>query len=178
MRYLLGRGADVNAAAARHGGLTALEGACLVGEVGVVRGLLAAGAAVDGGTALCAAAEGGWGEVVRVLLGAGADVDGRVGRMGMRGQTAVQSACVMGHGEVVGILLEAGATGSVYGGRRMYGSVGTRSWSEEEMGVGCEDEERGRAASGRRQRAPSPNPLAKRTAYYNAEYSKLGRRTT
>ncbi|OCL09079.1 hypothetical protein AOQ84DRAFT_269706, partial [Glonium stellatum] len=45
---LLNHGADVNAAPARFGGRTALEGAAEHGRVDVLRLLLSAGACIDG----------------------------------------------------------------------------------------------------------------------------------
>lgn len=198
VQHLLAHGADVNAPAAKHGGFTALQAACRVGEAGIVEMLLLllsarsssdddGGVIVDvnapgdvrcGGSALHAAAEAGHVGIVRRLLAAGADCNLLAGRAGMRGQTAVQSAFVLGHMDVVEVLVDAGAVGSLKGGRRLYEHVTARSWSRDEMGVdGGDGDERGRLSSMiSRQRAPSPNPIARRTGYHKAEYSKLGKK--
>lgn len=173
----------MNGTAAKHGGFTALEAACRVGEKQIVEILLAGGADVSvrgdlraGGSALHAAAEGGHTEIVRRLLEQGADCNVLVGRAGARGQTAMQSAYILGHMDVVGILQEAGASGPVNGGKRLYGHVHARTWSPDEMSIRGQDDESRRLLSKARQRAPSPSPLARRTDYKTAEYSKLGQR--
>lgn len=173
VRHLLAEHADVNAAAAKHGGMTALQAACRAGEHEVVETLLAAGAEMNiggdvhgDGLALHAAAEGGHGGVVRMLLTAGADVNVLAGRAGLRGQTALQCVYLQGHADVVEILIESGATGPLIGGKRLFGHVAARSWSSDAMAIGGADDERGRISSASRQRAPSPNPMARRTRYH------------
>lgn len=183
VKQLISKGANLNGIAAKHGGFTALEAACRVGEKQIVDILLAGGADVNargdsrnGGSALHAAAEGGHGEIVRKLLERGADCNMLLGRAGTRGQTAMQSAYVLGHLDVVNILQQAGALGPVNGGKRLYGHVHARTWSPDEMSIRGQDNESGRFLSKARQRAPSPNPLSRRTAYTTIAYSQLGQR--
>lgn len=176
VKHLLTKGAALNAAAAKHGGFTALEAACRVGEGGIVEILLAYGADVNalgdmytGGSALHAAAEGGHVGIVRRLLKGGADCNVLVGKAGSRrGQTAMQSAYALGQVEVVEALRDAGTTGPVNGGRRLYGHIVARSWSRDEMNIDGQGDEKG-SSSVLRQRAPSPNPLARRTNHAKAE---------
>lgn len=184
VKHLITKGADLNAAAAKHGGFTALQAACRAGDGEIVEILLAGGADVNaagdmrtGGSALHAAAEGGHDEIVRMLLAAGADCNALVGRPCTRGQTAMQSAHAQGHTKIVDMLKESGATGPLNGGRKLYGHVAARSWSSDAMGVDGESDERGRRClSATRLRAPSPNPVARRTPHKRAEYSKLGKK--
>lgn len=183
VKHLLSKGANLSEAAAKHGGYTALEAACRVGEQEIVEILLAGGADVNaggasrtGGSALHAAAEGGHVEIVRRLLERGADCNVLVGRPGTRGQTAMQSAYFLGHVDIARVLREAGALGPVNGGKRLYGHVHARAWSKDEMNIGEHSDEARRLCLKAGQRAPSPNPLSRRTVYSAVEYSELGKR--
>lgn len=182
VKHLISKGADLSGAAAKHGGYTALEAACRVGEERIVELLLAGGADVHatgsrtGGSALHAAAEGGHAEIVRKLLERGVDCNVLVGRAGTREQTALQSAYCLGHMDIVRVLREAGALGPVNGGKRLYGHVHARTWSKDDMNTCGQDDEARSLWSKASQRAPSPNPLSRRTVYTSAEYSKLGKR--
>ncbi|KAM0540542.1 hypothetical protein ACHAO7_011094 [Fusarium culmorum] len=111
---LLEAGANVDAAAAKYGGRTALQAASEGGYIQVVERLLETGANVDapaaeygGRTALQAASEGGHIQVVERLLEAGANV--AAAAAGSEGRTALQAASGGGHVQVVNQLLEAGA---------------------------------------------------------------------
>jgi len=113
VRKLLTANADVNAAAANHGGRTALQAAAEGGHLKVIGRLLTANADVNaaaadnynGRTALQAAAEGGHLKVVERLLVANADVNAT----SYGGRTALQAAAGGGHLEVVERLLTADA---------------------------------------------------------------------
>ncbi len=113
VRKLLTANADVNAAAANHGGRTALQAAAEGGHLKVIERLLTANANVNaaaaggghGRTALQAAAEGEHLEVAERLLAANADVNAAAGA-GDRGRTALQAAA--GH-EAMMIVLRAAA---------------------------------------------------------------------
>lgn len=124
VRLLLDSGADVNAAAGKARGWTALQGACLAGNVEAVEVLLASGADVNaagsafkGGPALHAACARGRVALVARLLDAGADVNGRAG---WGGQTPLQTAAVGGHTEIVEMLRRAGAGGPAWGGKVLF----------------------------------------------------------
>ncbi|XWX00732.1 hypothetical protein V2A60_008753 [Cordyceps javanica] len=106
--------ADVNAAAAKQYGRTALQAACEGGHLEVVERLLHAKADVNapaaeynGRTALQAACEKGHLEVVERLLSAKAYVNAAATKA--VGRTALQAACEGGHLEVVERLLGAKA---------------------------------------------------------------------
>ena len=111
---LLQEKADVNAAAGRNGGTTALQAAAEGGHLAVVERLLqekanvnAAAGRYGGRTALQAAAEGGHLAVVERLLQEKADVNAAAGRD--YGRTALQAAAGGGHKKVVECLRQAGA---------------------------------------------------------------------
>ncbi|KAJ4287350.1 hypothetical protein N0V90_012748 [Kalmusia sp. IMI 367209] len=108
---LLQEKADVNAAAAVHGGRTALQAAAGGGYLTVVERLLqenadvnAAAAEHGGRTALQAAAEGGHLAVVEQLLQGNADVNAAAAEYS--GKTALQAAAAGGHLAVVERLLQ------------------------------------------------------------------------
>lgn len=113
--FLIGKGADVNAATADPSGIrehTALMAAAAGGDVALVDALLAKGAAVGarngrGETALMAAAGGDGSEqatIVRRLLDAGAELDARSNS----GSTPLIRAAAS-ENEVLPLLLERGA---------------------------------------------------------------------
>jgi ankyrin repeat protein len=110
VRYLLGKGASVNFAAAGNG-FTALTGAIAGGHREVVRILLDAGANVNHRyeeqrfSPLLAASADGDAEIVRMLIAAGADVTART----TDGKTPVSLAEGRGHGEIAEILRKHGA---------------------------------------------------------------------
>jgi ankyrin repeat protein len=111
VRYLLGKGANVNFAAPGNG-FTALTGAIAGGHRDVVGILLDAGADVNHRyveqrfSPLLAAAADGDAEIVRMLIAAGADVTART----TDGKTAVSLAESRGHREIAEILRKHGAT--------------------------------------------------------------------
>ena len=110
---LLGASADVNELKTDGTGISPLFIACSKGDVGIIRLLLAAGAAVnhtdkDGVTALYIACQDGFTEAASTLLAAGAAVDQGADCMG--GATPLAVACQYGHSETVSALLAAGAT--------------------------------------------------------------------
>jgi ankyrin repeat protein len=111
---LLASKADVNAAAAKDLGCTALQAAAGGGHLDVVERLLAAKADVNaaavlhyGRTALQAAAGGGHLDVVERLLAAKADVNAAAAED--FGRTALQAAAEGGHLDVIERLLAAKA---------------------------------------------------------------------
>jgi ankyrin repeat protein len=124
----------VNGLPGKSSGYTALQGACLAGELNIVRILLDRGANVNapgslyhGGTALHAAVSRGNVEIVKTLLSAGANPNAAAGH---RGQTPMQSAYLIGKMDIVQLLTEAGATGPLVGGKILFGNGRIRSWTE------------------------------------------------
>ncbi|ROV91507.1 hypothetical protein VMCG_09439 [Cytospora schulzeri] len=124
VELLLDSGADVNAPAGKSRGRTALQSACLAGNMEVVEVLLSRGADVNapgsaykGGTALHAACAKGRAEIVRRMLEAGADVNAEAG---WHRQTPLQTAAVGGHVEIVEMLRAAGAVGRASGGKVLF----------------------------------------------------------
>ena len=121
VRWLLLRGADVNAAEAASG-MTALLWACRRGAAGVVRELLAHGAdahAVSTGataavcTSLMTACEAGHLEVARELLGRGVSVQAPPVAQGQHtSKGPLHLACESGSVELVRELLAKGADAS------------------------------------------------------------------
>jgi ankyrin repeat protein len=108
IRYLLHRGADVNAA--RPDGITVLMLAARADRPAVVRELLARKAPIDardnnGGTALLYAARAGSLAAARVLLQHGAAVESA----DQQGWTPLIHAAVNGHTDLVALLLAKGA---------------------------------------------------------------------
>lgn len=120
IKYLIDRGANVNAAAASDGE-TALMAAVLKGSDELTRMLIAAGASVNakdraGKTALIHAPRYRTNpEVVRDLLAAGADVNAADGE----GRTALMQAAYQGSAEMVGLLLGAKSSVNAKDGKGM-----------------------------------------------------------
>jgi ankyrin repeat protein len=90
VRLLLDHGAEINAAPAVAGGVTALQGASIKGHINIVEMLIENGADVnadpavkDGRTAIEGAAEHGRLDTVKMLLNAGA-VGDTVGNTGFK----------------------------------------------------------------------------------------------
>ncbi|KAJ6517627.1 ankyrin repeat-containing domain protein, partial [Mycena vulgaris] len=116
VRFLIEKGADVNAVGGYHG--PALQAASIQGHEPVVRLLIEKGADVNAeggqcGTALQAACALGHEPVVRLLIEKGADVNAEGGQCG----TALQAACALGHEPVVRLLIEKGAGVNAEGGQ-------------------------------------------------------------
>lgn len=116
VKWLLEKGADVNAQGGKYG--NALHAAVSGGYSEVVQQLLDSGADVNAqgeyfANALQAAAATGHEAIVQLLLKNGANVNARGGRYG----TTLQSAVVRGHGEIVQYLLNNGADINAQGGQ-------------------------------------------------------------
>jgi ankyrin repeat protein len=110
-RYLLGKGADVNAAASNGTGYTALTGAVAGGHAAISAWLAENGANVNyryanGYSPLLAAAANGHLEIVRMLHARGADLYARQGD----GKNALALAEERKHGEVADYLRGLGLT--------------------------------------------------------------------
>ncbi|KAF9767898.1 hypothetical protein IL306_014867 [Fusarium sp. DS 682] len=110
VEYLLEQGADINAAPAICGGITALQGAAIQGDITIARLLLLKGADVnaspafkEGRSAIEGAAEYGRLDMVQFLLNAGADG----GMHGQRFETAIQLANSNSHFAVANLLRNA-----------------------------------------------------------------------
>ncbi len=108
--YLLGKGADVNAAANNGTGYNALTGAVASGHTAIVAWLLANGADPnyrygDGYSPLLTAAANGHLGIVSLLLASGADLHARTND----GKTALSFAQERGHAEVTEFLRTHGA---------------------------------------------------------------------
>ena len=108
--YLLGKGADVNAAATNGTGYNALTGAVASGHTAIVAWLLANGADPnyrygDGYSPLLTAAANGHLGIVSLLLASGADLHARTND----GKTALSFAQERGHAEVTEFLRTHGA---------------------------------------------------------------------
>ena len=111
IQYLIGNGADINADAAVHGGITAIQGAAISGCIPVAQFLLGKGANVnsrpaisEGRTAIEGAAEHGRLDMVQLLIKAGANGD--VVR-GTGYKRAIDLAEQNGHAEVANLLKSA-----------------------------------------------------------------------
>ncbi|KAK4228724.1 putative ankyrin repeat protein L63 [Podospora fimiseda] len=114
VRYLIEKGADVNAQGGYYG--NALQAASSRGHQEIVKLLLDKGADVNaqGGAydnALYAASWGGHQEIVKLLLDKGADVNAQGGKYG----NALQAASSGGHQEIVKLLLDKGADFNAHG---------------------------------------------------------------
>jgi ankyrin repeat domain-containing protein 50 len=127
VKFLLDRGADINAVSKRFGG-TALTAAAAKGHETVVRQLLDVGADINivnsggfYGTALATAAAKGHETVVRQLLDAGANIN-IINSGGYYG-TALAAAAGEGHERVVLQLLDAGADVNITGSEGYYGTA-------------------------------------------------------
>ena len=110
-RYLLGKGADVNAAATNGSGYTALTGAVAAGHASISAWLAQNGPNVNyryanGYSPLLTAAANGHLEIVRMLLARGADLEARTGD----GKNALVFAEERKHGEVADYLRSLGLT--------------------------------------------------------------------
>ncbi len=108
--YLLGKGADVNAAATNGTGYNALTGAVASGHTSIVAWLLANGADPNyrygaGYSPLLTAAANGHLGIVSLLLASGADLHAKAND----GTTALRFAEQRGHAEVTEFLLSHGA---------------------------------------------------------------------
>jgi ankyrin repeat protein len=108
--YLLGKGADVNAAATNGTGYNALTGAVATGHTAIVAWLLANGANPnyrygDGYSPLLTAAANGHLGIVSLLLASGADLHAKTND----GKTALSFAQERGHAEVTEFLRTHGA---------------------------------------------------------------------
>jgi uncharacterized protein len=106
-RYLLGKGAELNAAATNATGYTALTGAVAAGHTSVAKWLAENGADVNyryakGYSPLLTAAANGRLEIVKMLLAHGADLHARTDD----GKDALAFAQERGHNEVAKYLLE------------------------------------------------------------------------
>ncbi|KAJ7434124.1 ankyrin repeat-containing domain protein [Mycena galericulata] len=115
VRFLLEKGADVNAEGGQFG--SALQAACYRDNTDVAQLLLKNGANVNAqsgeyGNALQAASVAGNPEVVRLLLEKGADVNAEGGNYG----NALQAACYGGHADVAQLLLQNSANVDAQGG--------------------------------------------------------------
>jgi len=107
LRFLVDNGANVNAAAGVIGGITALQGAAIAGNIPVAQYLLDKGANVnsrpamkEGRTCIEGAAEHGRLDMVQLLLNHGANG-------GVRGEgygKAVELAQENGHSEIAALL--------------------------------------------------------------------------
>jgi ankyrin repeat protein len=110
-RYLLGKGADLNAVASNGSGYTALTGAVASGHASLSAWLAENGANVNyryanGYSPLLAAAANGHLGIVRMLLARGADLDARTGD----GKNALALAEERKHSEVADYLRGLGLT--------------------------------------------------------------------
>ena len=108
--YLLGKGADVNAAATNGTGYNALTGAVASGHTSIVAWLLANGAEPNyrygaGYSPLLTAAANGHLGIVSLLLASGADLHAKAND----GKTALSFAQQRGHAEVTEFLRSHGA---------------------------------------------------------------------
>ena len=108
--YLLGKGADVNAAATNGTGYNALTGAVASGHTSIVAWLLANGAEPNyrygaGYSPLLTAAANGHLGIVSLLLASGADLHAKAND----GKTALSFAEQRGHAEVTEFLRSHGA---------------------------------------------------------------------
>jgi ankyrin repeat protein len=108
--YLLGKGADVNAAATNGTGYNALTGAVASGHTSIVAWLLANGADPNyrygaGYSPLLTAAANGHLGIVSLLLASGADLHAKAND----GKTALRFAQQRGHAEVTEFLRSQGA---------------------------------------------------------------------
>jgi ankyrin repeat protein len=108
--YLLGKGADVNAAATNGTGYNALTGAVASGHTSIVAWLLANGADPNyrygaGYSPLLTAAANGHLGIVSLLLASGADLHAKAND----GKTALSFAQQRGHAEVTEFLRSQGA---------------------------------------------------------------------
>jgi ankyrin repeat protein len=108
--YLLGKGADVNAAATNGTGYNALTGAVASGHTAIVAWLLANGADPNyrygaGYSPLLTAAANGHLGIVSLLLASGADLQAKAND----GKTALRFAQERGHAEVTEVLRGHGA---------------------------------------------------------------------
>jgi ankyrin repeat protein len=108
--YLLGKGADVNAAATNGTGYNALTGAVASGHTAIVAWLLANGANPnyrygDGYSPLLTAAANGHLGIVSLLLASGADLHAKTND----GKTAFSFAQERGHAEITEFLRSHGA---------------------------------------------------------------------
>jgi uncharacterized protein len=108
--YLLGKGADVNAAATNGTGYNALTGAVASGHTSIVAWLLANGADPNyrygaGYSPLLTAAANGHLGIVSLLLASGADLHAKADD----GKTALSFAQQRGHAEVIEFLRSQGA---------------------------------------------------------------------
>jgi uncharacterized protein len=108
--YLLGKGADVNAAATNGTGYNALTGAVASGHTAIVAWLLANGADPNyrygaGYSPLLTAAANGHLGIVSLLLASGADLQAKAND----GKTAFRFAQERGHAEVTEVLRGHGA---------------------------------------------------------------------
>ncbi|KAJ7434133.1 hypothetical protein B0H11DRAFT_2296458 [Mycena galericulata] len=120
VRFLLEKGADVNAEGGQFG--SALQAACYRGNTDVVQLLLENGANVnaqggESGNALQAASVHGNPDVVRLLLEKGADVNAEGGQFG----SALQAACYRDNADVAQLLLKNGANVNAQSGE--YGNA-------------------------------------------------------
>ena len=110
-RYLLGKGADVDAVASNGTGYTALTGAVAGGHASIAAWLAESGADINhryanGYTPLLTAAANGHLEIVRMLLARGADLHARTGD----GKNALVFAEERKHSEVADYLRSLGLT--------------------------------------------------------------------
>ncbi|KAI3320623.1 ankyrin repeat-containing domain protein [Xylariaceae sp. AK1471] len=123
VRFLIERGASVNAPAIKGVRRTPLQAAAQTGDFKIVEFLIHSGADVNaqprgygGATALQSAAAHGYAGIVDLLLWAGADVNAKPARWA--GRTALDGAAEHGRFDTVVVLLNAGA--SIDGGFRPY----------------------------------------------------------
>lgn len=119
VRYLLAKGADVNAQAGYSGGITALQGASISGHIEIVLLLIeakadinAVGAIKDGRMAIDGAAEHARLDTVQLLLNAGArsEIAGSTGY-----DRAIELADIQGHWAVANLLRRHGEKEAMWG---------------------------------------------------------------
>jgi ankyrin repeat protein len=110
-RFLLRKGANVNAAARKNGGRTALQAAATIGNNDLVQILLDEGddvnappAFIEGRTAIQAAAQGRHTEILRTLKEHRADLNAKAGTF--RGRTCLQAAAENVDSEMIHALLK------------------------------------------------------------------------